>query len=123
MLNGAVELIIPALLITAGALIGYRLPDIDLAPVLPVRHRSAWTHGPVIPAALVWAANAWPEWRHVCIGLQCGVFVHQLRDLFPRAWRGSALINWFPLAWTFGPLRSALWLIAGLAVPVGYYLL
>lgn len=101
------------------ATIGARLPDIDLAPVLPIRHRSAWTHGPVLPLVLAWAGGQWPHWNVVLVGLQAGICVHLLWDAFPRSWHGSALINLAPLRGSLSAPLSFL-LIGGSAALSGW---
>jgi hypothetical protein len=35
--------------VVIGFIIGLTFADIDLAPPLPLRHRSVWTHSPIIP--------------------------------------------------------------------------
>lgn len=109
------------LLIVAGAAVGLKLPDIDQAPVLPLRHRSAFTHGALLPLAALYAAQVWPQYTGPLYGLVCGMWLHLLADIRPRAWRGGALINWYPLAFTFGPLPSWLWIAGGLLAPVWWW--
>lgn len=100
-----------------GLLIGLKLPDLDLAPVLPLRHRSAWTHGPVLTVGLLLAADRWPAWAWLLLGGMVGCMMHLVSDMLPRSWRGSARINWYPLAYVSGPVGSLLWLAAGVAAP------
>lgn len=89
-----------------GFAVGYRLPDVDLAPVLPIRHRSIWTHGPLLPWLCLWAAGSWPEYAAGAAGLLAGLSAHLAADAFPRAWAGSALINGAPLGFVLSPLWS-----------------
>lgn len=96
-------------------LIGRTLPDIDLAPVLPLRHRSAWTHGPLLPLAAWWAAQQWPAWWWPAVALCAGLAVHMIEDMWPRRWRGAALVNCYPLPYTMPPLMSWGWLLTGVA--------
>lgn len=114
----------PAHLITALICfaVGYRLPDIDLAPVLFVRHRSAFTHGPLVPWACWWAAGQWPTAHSAAVGLLAGLALHLLADCFPRAWAGSALINWAPLRLTLPPVLSVVYLALS-AVLAGWWCL
>jgi membrane-bound metal-dependent hydrolase YbcI (DUF457 family) len=107
-----------AVLVFGGMVIGARAPDIDLAPVLFLRHRSGWTHGPLMPLAVMWAAGRWPSWEPALIGLLLGLFVHLLADTFPRKWSGAALVSFHPLAFTLPPLASSLY-IASAAVVSG----
>lgn len=88
--------------------IGFRLPDVDLTPVLPVRHRSVWTHGPWFALIAVWAAHAFPQYGLAVVFLLAALTLHLLEDVSPRKWQGSALINCFPLPLSFpAPLSWA----------------
>lgn len=103
----------------AALLVGARLPDIDLAPVLPLRHRSAWTHGPVLPLAVAWAVERWlPGYGWPLLALLWGMVGHYVSDLLPKSWRGAARINAYPLAYVAGPVVSWLWLAAGIGACV-----
>jgi hypothetical protein len=105
-----------AFLLYGGMIIGYRAPDIDLAPVLFLRHRSAWTHGPLFAAAAWWAAGQWPGMTPALIGLMLGLFVHLALDTFPRKWAGAALISFHPLAITLPPLASSIYIATAATV-------
>lgn len=100
-----------------GLAVGYRLPDIDLAPVLFIRHRSVWTHGPLLPWACWWAAGQWPEYSAAAVGLLAGMAIHLAADAFPRSWNGSALINGAPFRFSLSPVVSFVYVVisAGLA--------
>ncbi len=95
--------------------IGLTLPDIDQH--LPLGgHRSGLTHAVWVPLCLVFRQR----WRLVAGGLACGIAVHLIADLFPRAMIGYATIR-LPL---IGPLGmwSYLWIAvhaaAGLALAI-----
>lgn len=79
-----------------GGVIGLTLADIDLAPPLPVSHRSFWTHSPAIPAALWWwlvNQNTDERLLWLALGFLPGFALHLAYDMFPKRWRGSARIS------------------------------
>jgi hypothetical protein len=101
--------------IIIGGMIGLKLADIDLAPVLPIKHRSAWTHGPLFPALALLLVAAYPSTWAACASF-CGAHaLHLLLDIFPRQWKGSSLINLFPIPLALPPLLSFLYLLASMA--------
>jgi membrane-bound metal-dependent hydrolase YbcI (DUF457 family) len=101
------------------ALIGLKLPDIDLAPIFPFRHRSAWTHGP-LPALIVLLLDILhPEYHYSWIALLAGLAVHLLADCFPRRWHGMAMINFRPWNRTLKAMGS-FWFIAAGSLVSGY---
>lgn len=90
-------------------LLGLKLPDIDLAP-LALRHRSAWTHGPLW--AIVLPILPLPWWAAFApVAALIGITIHLLSDARPNAWKGAALINTFPLRYTFKPWMSFLYIV------------
>lgn len=96
-----------------GGIIGLTFADIDLAPPLPLKHRSAWTHGPLIPFVMPWLVNAYPTVWPFVVGFLATYAVHLIADMFPGSWRGSALINLHPIPLSLpGPL-SFVYLGAG----------
>lgn len=101
------------ILFAAGALIGSKLPDVDLAPVLFVRHRSVFTHGPLLPALAWWAAERWPELAPAASGMLLALCLHLLADAAPRSWSGSAMINLAPLGGSWPAWLSWVWIMAG----------
>lgn len=110
-------LFITGFLLIIGAAIGATFADIDLAPPLPIKHRSVWTHGPLIP----WLASTWLITIHpwawwFVIGFLPAFALHLLYDMFPKRWHGGALIKLFPLPGALPALLSFLFL----AVGVGY---
>jgi hypothetical protein len=92
------------------ALIGLKLPDIDLAPVFPFRHRSAWTHGPLPALIIAWLDGRYPLYHNAWIAMLAGLAIHLLADCFPRRWHGMAMINFRPWNKTLKPIGS-FWLI------------
>lgn len=104
----------------AGGVIGLSFADIDLAPPLPLKHRSAWTHGLPIPLVVLWLVERWPAaWTFAGVFL-LSYALHLLCDMFPRRWRGSSRINLFPVPVSLpGPL-SFLYLLAGVVASVWY---
>lgn len=114
------ELLRIAALCGLGFVLGGTFADIDLAPPLPVRHRSAWTHGLLVPAAL-WYMVEQPGdnlfW--FTVGFLPAYSLHLLADMFPKRWHGSAFISMYPLPATLGAALSFTWLLAGV-VASGY---
>ena len=53
------------------------------------------------------------------LGFLPGFGVHLLADMFPKKWRGGALIKLYPLKGSLNALFSFLWLLAGV-VASGY---
>lgn len=115
------------LILILGWIIGLTFPDIDLAPPLPIRHRSAWTHGPVVPL-LIWFGVAggatWLLW--FAIGFLPAYIIHLAYDMLPKKWHGGAKISWFPLGgWRMPAVLSFLYLGVGVfsaAVIVGGFI-
>lgn len=99
-----------------GWIIGLTFADIDLAPVIPIKHRSAWSHGPVIPWLLVFffASYGWVWW--FAVGFLPAFSLHLLHDMFPKAWHGSAKINFFP----FPLILPAVFSFVFLAATIGF---
>ena len=96
-----------------GAWLGGRFPDIDYKVSLD--HRSIVTHGFLMPALLLIGVGMtrleWADW--FVAGFSAGVAVHLAFDLFPKGWKGFALIK-VPI---FGPLSkaaSAVWLFVNM---------
>lgn len=101
-----------------GAVVGLTAADIDLAPPLPLKHRSAWTHGPVVPALMLLLVQAYPiTWPFVASFLATYA-LHLVMDMFPRKWKGSSLINLYPVRLSLPPLASFFYLLLGVAVSV-----
>ena len=101
------------LLAIAGAILGLTPADIDLAPPIPLKHRSAWTHGPVIPAGALPLVRAYPGAWSFAAAFLATYALHLVMDMFPGKWRGSALINLYPIHYSLPPLLSFLYLLAG----------
>lgn len=115
MIYYAITYVLP--LITA--LIGLKLPDIDLAPVFPFRHRSAWTHGPLPALLIAWLDGRYPVYHNAWIAMLAGIAIHLLADCFPRRWHGLAMINLKPINITLKALPS-FWVIFSGSVFSGY---
>ncbi len=98
--------------LAAGLYIGLRTPDIDQS-IGFLLHRSAITHGPLLPLAAFTfgSASSGPVIRRFGMGVCIGVAIHMAFDLFPRAWQGYALISVPIYGWT-PPVISWIW-IAG----------
>lgn len=91
---------------TIAFLIGLKLPDIDLAPPLFLRHRSAWTHGPLPAIVITMLDDTFPAYHLAWMAMLAGIAIHLLADCFPKAWQGSALINFKPLRGSLKPFAS-----------------
>ena len=106
----------PFFQVLIGLAIGTTAPDIDLAPPLPIRHRSFWTHGPLLPLGVVYIVTVWrPGWWPLFWSVfLLGLVVHLAADMRPVSWQGGALIKLFPLRGSFGPFFSWLWITAGM---------
>jgi membrane-bound metal-dependent hydrolase YbcI (DUF457 family) len=100
------------IIILVAMLVGLKLPDIDLAPIF-WHHRSAWTHGPVIPFVLVHFDSRWPAYHYAWMAMLAGVAIHLAADLFPKRWQGMALINFHPLKITLSPMNSGFVIFSG----------
>ena len=94
------------ILATIAFLIGLKLPDVDLAPVFFMRHRSAWTHGPLPAIAICLLDDKLPAYHLAWMALLAGIAIHLLADCFPKSWQGSALINFKPLRGSLKPFAS-----------------
>lgn len=108
-----------------GGLVGLSLPDLDrslywLRHFGLIAHRSAVTHGILLPLLVFLAAHARTRkpgvaadralpLRSLAMGLCLAVAVHLSFDLFPSAWRGYARIH-VPLYGWLGAWSSKTWL-------------
>ncbi len=93
-----------------GGIIGLTFADIDLAPPLPIKHRSAWTHGPIVPLSLAYLSGSYPWLWWAAVGFLPAFCLHLLADMFPKGWRGGAKINLFPIPFSLPALFSFLFL-------------
>lgn len=106
-----------ALLFALGAVVGLGLPDID-AVLSFLTHRSIITHNPFWPLLPLWAAKqSINRARLFSMGLSTSLAIHFCFDLFPRAWRGYALVH-LPLVGRVGGVVSWLWLAVSILVCV-----
>jgi uncharacterized protein YjeT (DUF2065 family) len=100
-----------------GGFIGSSFADIDLAPPLPVRHRSAWTHGVLVPLAIRYMVEPNTSIFWFALGFLPAYAVHLVYDMFPKKWKAGAKISWFPLGkWRMPALLSFIWLGIGAIV-------
>ena len=105
--------------LAAGSYIGLRIPDIDQSTWF-LLHRSAITHGPLLPLAAFALAlgSGAPVRRRLGMGVCIGFAIHTALDLFPRAWQGYALISVPVYGWT-PPVVSWLWLAGTTVICTG----
>lgn len=101
-----------------GAVVGITAADIDIAPPIPLKHCSAWTHGPLVPALVLLLVRAYPAAWAFAVAFMFAFAVHLMMDCFPGRWKGSALINLFPVPMTLPPLLSFLYLVGGVVSAV-----
>ncbi len=93
-----------------GAWIGLKFADIDLAPPLPFRHRSVWTHGPLIVWLVVYLVSLFPIGHWFAVGFLPMHAMHLIADMFPRNWNGGATIKLYPIKKDLAPILSFAWL-------------
>jgi hypothetical protein len=101
------------LLVAFGALIGIKFADIDLAPVLRIGHRSAWTHGPFTAWLVIYLITPFPWLYWLAVGFLPANAIHLLADMFPRNWKGGAMIKLYPIKRQLSPILSFAWLGLG----------
>jgi hypothetical protein len=106
-------MILNAALVILGAIIGATFADIDLAPPLPIKHRSAWTHGPLIPYLVPYLVGLYPILFYFSVGFLPAYSIHLFLDMFPKSWTGGAHINLFPIPFSLPAPLSFLFLAAG----------
>ncbi len=111
------NLLIPASVII-GFVIGLSFADIDLAPPLPLRHRSVWTHSPIVPFAMSFFAYVHPLMPWFLLGFLPAYTLHLLADCFPKRWYGAAKINLYPLNGSLNGGASFLVLAGGAVASV-----
>ena len=102
--------ILAVISLLAGLILGEWFADIDQRFDF-LTHRSILTHGLIVPLLLysmVAGLKATPL-RLFVLGFSLGLAIHLGFDLFPRAWRGYALIHVPLLGWTY-PVFSWLWI-------------
>ena len=116
------DIMIVALAFGLGGAVGMTFADIDLAPPLPLRHRSAWTHSAFVALLLVLLReHTAPYW--FAVGFLPAHVFHLLRDLLPARWAAGAKISFYPLG--NGRLVGALsflWILLGAAGSLAIWL-
>lgn len=108
------QLLINIALVVLGAIIGGTFADIDLAPPLPIRHRSFWTHGLLIPLGLGYLMPYHPLLFWFALGFLPAFALHLLADCFPKRWHGGAKIKLFPIPGSLPALFSFIWIFLGM---------
>ena len=101
-------------LLILSAYIGSRFPDIDQHTNLLI-HRSILTHGLLVPLALFLIVFRMKNnrVRDFVLIFMTAVAIHLCFDLFPRAWRGYALIHIPNVGWT-PAFVSQTWIFASI---------
>jgi hypothetical protein len=99
--------------VVIGFIIGLTFADIDLAPPLPLRHRSVWTHSPIIPFGLSLLVGVHPLAPWFLFGFLPAYMVHLIMDCFPKRWYGASKINLYPIHGSLNAPASMLVLAGG----------
>jgi len=100
-----------AIAFAIGGALGTTFADIDLAPPLLLRHRSAWTHSAWVALLLFLLRGRVPVYWFA-IGFLPAHVMHLARDLFPEHWQGGSRISFYPLSGErLGGVLSFLWLL------------
>lgn len=119
-----ISLLINSLLTIFGLAIGIKFADIDLAPVLRLRHRSIWTHGPLIVWLGMWLLTRYPSeaayW--FLVGFLPAHALHLFADMFPRNWKGGAMVKIDPTRRELAPVLSFAWLGWGCYISIKTWL-
>jgi len=117
-----IDTLINFMLFAFGAFVGIKFADIDLAAPLRLGHRSAWTHGPLIPLLVIYLLPHFPSAYWFAVGFLPANAIHLLADMFPRNWKGGAMIKLNPIKRQLSPLFSFLWLGFGAYVSAAQWL-
>jgi hypothetical protein len=104
-----------------GSTIGATFADIDLAPPLPIKHRSAWTHGPLVPLAMFWTIGLYPVFWWFTVGFLPAFALHLFHDMFPKRWHGGAFIKLYPFPGSLGAVLSFLWLAGSVGLTMVWF--
>ena len=109
------------LLLVLILLLGLDLPDLDQRIPFLLQHRSIITHGFLIPLGIFLAMqqDKTRTARYLSMGVSLAMVIHLCYDLFPRAWRGYALI-YTPILGRSGPVFSWFWI--GVSIIICLYL-
>jgi hypothetical protein len=101
-----------------GAAIGITFADVDQVHALRLRHRSGWTHGPLVVWLLSFLLTKYPVdlFYWFAVGFLPAHAIHLFADMFPRNWKGGALIYFNPLKTQLRPIFSFAFLALGVFV-------
>lgn len=77
-----------------------------------IKHRSALTHGPLLPLLVIAEPLTRPESQYAATGFFLGYAVHLIFDMWPKKWQGIAKIHLIA-SWRMPPLLSFAWLGLG----------
>jgi len=97
--------IVALFLVAISIRFGLLLPDIDLAPPIPLKHRSAYSHGPFVALAVAEVAPISQLTALAGASLLIGMALHLAYDMYPVKWGGVANISFYPI-----PYRLPGWL-------------
>jgi hypothetical protein len=111
------------IMLVVGFAIGLDIPDWDLR-VGFLTHRSILTHGLLLPVVCFWIAHKKPvaALRLFALGICLAAALHLSFDLFPRAWKGFALIH-IPVLGRAGAVFSWLWIALSVVITLHLALL
>lgn len=116
------EIIVGLLAAIGGTSVGVTFADLDqeliLRKLFKLKHRSAFTHGPIPPLFLFLLTTIIQRIipTYFTIGFCAGNAIHLAFDSAPKKWHGVAKISWAPWGGRLGALGSWLWLIAGTSI-------
>ena len=104
------------------ALVTVNIPDWDLATGKLLLHRSIVTHSIFIPFLIDYYSKKYSSKQYPLIiaAIYFAFMVHLSADLFPKSWKGYALISVPFIGW-IGPL-SPIWIFANV-IACGYFCL
>ena len=105
-----ITLLLDFLLFAIGAVIGIKFADVDLSPRLRLKHRSIWTHGPFITWLVMYLLTLFPGGYWFVVGFLPANAIHLFADMFPRNWKGGAMIKLHPIKRELAPVLSFAWL-------------
>lgn len=104
--------------LSMGLMIGIIFPDFDQSYKNLLGHRSIVTHSILLPWLIyfyiIFNKNKFSSTIvYICIGIFLGIAIHLSADLFPKGWRGYALIKFIGNI-SIGKIGSILWIIANI---------
>jgi hypothetical protein len=109
------------LLFAIGGIIGIKFADVDLR-LRALHHRSLWTHGPLVVWLVIYLLSLFPSGYWFAVGFLPANAIHLFADMFPRNWKGGAMIKLHPIKKELAPVLSFAWLGFGAYISASYWL-